>query len=697
MGQPCLPGAEPADVLQRATDTQMGRVRRVAQRIYDQDVQVSEHLEAFRGNRRDVRAERDIPDAKSQHRESAVQQSQRQYLQSQQLKRDAGTDGFEPQPWRGEFMRMCDGVCERIGKRLAELRLNRFFAVQGNRVLQAEAKNSQVVQPHDMIGVRVGEDSRTHQAGLGTDELQPEFGARIDHEFPQWSADQHAGARPLIPGIRGSADRAVAAGDGYSHARARSHHDQFDCRSGGRGRFQRGQRGLGWRAGVTGTVGQQHADQFLSRQSVLRILLSCTAAYQTETRRRLQCNPGQPATAAAFPGRDVHTDQTPPRAMTSENSLRLPHILFFSTLRNWLRLLARYHGQIDRRHWPLAVAITLFVAATLPCRLLESLLTGRAVRRHRLQYPPLFIVGHWRSGTTNLHNHLLQDPAFASVTLLHCAIPTGFLTWGWLARLIMNPRLPRSRPMDAVPLGVDEPMSEDFALAGMTHMSHYLNYFFPQIAEQTFRETVLFEDVPESDLRHWRKSWMSLLQKVSFAAGGRRLLLKNPANLGRIRELLQLFPEAKFIHVVRNPWLVHASSVRLMERFVDEMAFHSCPRSSMEQFVSARYALIMQRWRLDRIRIPPENLIELRHEEITSDGVAAIARIYLQFGLPDWDRVRPRIEAYVNSQRNYRNNTYEFDAQQLAAMDPYLRESGDGWGYQPPAPTPSPGPSSVKP
>ena len=111
---------------------------------------------------------------------------------------------------------------------------------------------------------------------------------------------------------------------------------------------------------------------------------------------------------------------------------------------------------------------------------LSVLRFGRAIRRHQLSEPPVFIIGHWRSGTTNMHNLMLQDPQFASVTMLHCAIPSGFLTWEWLARWILSRRLPKNRPMDAVPLGIDEPMSEDFALAGLTHMSHYLNYFFPQ-------------------------------------------------------------------------------------------------------------------------------------------------------------------------------------------------------------------------
>lgn len=361
--------------------------------------------------------------------------------------------------------------------------------------------------------------------------------------------------------------------------------------------------------------------------------------------------------------------------------MRLPHILYFSTLRNWLRLLWLYGRQFDAAQWPRALQITAFVAATVPIRLFERLRFCAAIRRHQLSEPPVFIVGHWRSGTTNMHNLLLQDPQFAGVTMLHCAIPSGFLTWGWLARRILSRRLPKNRPMDAVPLGIDEPMSEDFALAGLTHMSHYLNYFFPRIAEQTFRRTVLFEDVTPGDVAHWSDHYEFLLRKISYAAGGQRLLLKNPPNLGRIPEVLKLYPDARFIHVYRNPWLVHASSMKLMERFTEDLAFQSHNPSEIEAFISRRYAAIMKKWFADRALIPPENLIELRHEDIVAQPLKVVESIYEQFGLQAWTELKPRFQCYIDSLAGYQNNAYIFDPDYLIRIAAYVEPMAAKLGY----------------
>ena len=370
--------------------------------------------------------------------------------------------------------------------------------------------------------------------------------------------------------------------------------------------------------------------------------------------------------------------------MAEGKPIKLPHILYFSTLANWLRILWRYGRHIAPSHWFQAICITLFTFATLPIRLTESLIFGRRIRHHQLPQPPVFIVGHWRSGTTNTHNHFLQDPQFASVTLLHCAIPNGFLTCEPLARRVLNRRLPKSRPMDAVPLGIDEPMSEDFALAGMTHMSHYLNYFFPQLAERTFRETVLFEGVGQADIDHWGTWYEFLLKKVSFAARGKRLLLKNPPNVGRIPEVLKRYPNAKFIHVYRNPWLVHASTMKLMDRFVEQMGFQACSRAEIETFVSIRYQLIMDQWLKDKHLIPLENLIEISHEQMTSDPMPILQAAYEKLQIPGWNQVQPRMQSYVDSLKGYVNNEYQFDPGYLQRVEPCLKHFAELHGYQSP-------------
>ena len=52
---------------------------------------------------------------------------------------------------------------------------------------------------------------------------------------------------------------------------------------------------------------------------------------------------------------------------------------------------------------------------------------GGAVARTPIRHAPLFIVGHWRTGTTLLHELLILDPRHAFPTTYQCMEPNHFL------------------------------------------------------------------------------------------------------------------------------------------------------------------------------------------------------------------------------------------------------------------------------
>lgn len=373
--------------------------------------------------------------------------------------------------------------------------------------------------------------------------------------------------------------------------------------------------------------------------------------------------------------------------MTGKRKIRLPHPLVGSSVRNWLRILSRHALHISPRHYLSAALITATTTLSVPLRFYEKQRHRAAMRRHQLVAPPVFIIGHWRSGTTHMHNLMLQDPSYCTVTLLHCGMPHAFLTLGPTVGKLIDRQLPESRPMDAVALGIHEPMSEDFGLVGITELTHYLSYFFPQHAERLFREAVLFENKTAHDIRRWQRAYQQLLHKVSYSAGSRRLLLKNPPNIGRIPHVLELYPDAKFIHVLRNPYRVHASTVKLMDRFLTQFALQSPGDTDVEEFVSIRYRLIMQEWLKTRDAIPSENFIELRHEDVIRDQVGSVKTVYEQLQLPGFNEFRPQLERYVESLSGYRNNLYQFAPDYLDRVNPYLREFAEMWGYEVPEPT----------
>ncbi|MYF16601.1 MAG: sulfotransferase [Gemmatimonadetes bacterium] len=134
-------------------------------------------------------------------------------------------------------------------------------------------------------------------------------------------------------------------------------------------------------------------------------------------------------------------------------------------LRVWAKLLWGQDGvKIAPQHRGRVRRILLGSALMVPLRLIEKMRYGRAVARTKIAYPPIFIIGHARSGTTHLHYLLTRDPQFAIVSLLQSIVPTFFLIGRCWIKRFMAKQLKPKRPQDDVILAMDCPMRRNSRL-----------------------------------------------------------------------------------------------------------------------------------------------------------------------------------------------------------------------------------------
>ena len=375
-------------------------------------------------------------------------------------------------------------------------------------------------------------------------------------------------------------------------------------------------------------------------------------------------------------------------SQSQSRRLKFIHPLAGCSLPVLLKLLTTYDGA-DSIGWTQAASASLIATLGVPVRMYERLRFGQAIAAQKLDPPPVLIIGHWRSGTTNMHNHLLRDPQFGHLSFLHCQAPWAFLTAGPLARRLFAKFAPAIRPMDNVEFGLNEPMSEDFALGAMTDITHYHSYYFPRHGDDIFRRTILFEGLTVAEIERWQRTYRYLLQKVAVANDGKQLLLKNPAHSGRLPTILKMFPNARFIHVYRNPFVVLASTLKFMDRFLHLLALQRPDWKSVREACLVRYQLLMDRLLRDKDLIPPNQLFEVSHEEMTSRPMQVLERVYSHLSLPGFETAQPRLQAYVESLANYETNRYGFDEATITHWIPFLKEAIDRWGYELPANRPA--------
>jgi len=225
------------------------------------------------------------------------------------------------------------------------------------------------------------------------------------------------------------------------------------------------------------------------------------------------------------------------------------------------RLLVRNHFAIDPAFW-LDVTADLGIGAyNTILRALQGVVCARRIRRAEVRDDPVFVIGHWRTGTTWMHELLALDERHVYPNTFECLNPNHFvLTERWLKRLSRF-TLPTRRPQDEMPLNWDLPQEDEFALCNLGLPSPYRSIAFPN-HDPVDSHYLDIEDVSPRQRRRWQRTLRRFYREVSSMRSG-RLVLKSPPHTCRLPILNEIFPNARFINMVRNPYDVFFSTMRL--------------------------------------------------------------------------------------------------------------------------------------
>ena len=348
------------------------------------------------------------------------------------------------------------------------------------------------------------------------------------------------------------------------------------------------------------------------------------------------------------------------------------------TAGNWWRLVRE--NRFDPIYGPRAAFITLASWMNSVFWRKEQRLFSDAVAEVKIP-PPLFILGHWRTGTTLLHNLLAQDnDHFAYVNTYQAVNPQTFLyteevntrRYAWL--------VPPNRPMDNMALSFQAPQEDEFAPCLMSLRSLYLGISFPR-REEHYSQYLAFRHVPAAEVDEWKAAWRWFLQKMTFKYH-RPLVLKSPPHTARIRLLLEMFPEARFVHIHRNPYAVFQSFRHYFDTATWYTYLQRPDLSGIEDRLLRRYTALYDAFFTERKLIPDGRFHEVRFEELERDLVGQMRRLYEKLGLPDFEALQPKLQRYADSLAGYRKNEFsELDAPRRKKIACAWQRSFDEWHY----------------
>ena len=290
---------------------------------------------------------------------------------------------------------------------------------------------------------------------------------------------------------------------------------------------------------------------------------------------------------------------------------------------------------------------------------LQRLRYQRKIEMTKIEEPPIFIIGHWRSGTTYLHELMTLDDRLGFPSTYDCFAPYHFLVTSQILPWLLRFLLPKKRPMDNVAVGLDRPQEDEFALCAMGAPSPYYRMAFPN-SQMRYLEFLNMEEVDEQSLRRFRSSLDYFVRALTLAQQ-KRLIMKSPLHTCRIALLAEMFPGARFVHMTRDPYAIFASTRRLWSTLDATQGFQPARKGGLDEYIFECLPLMYQQFERQRAGFSASTICQLRYEDLVRDPVREVARLYPKLELGHFENVRPQLLKYLEQEKDYQPNRHHLE------------------------------------
>lgn len=328
-----------------------------------------------------------------------------------------------------------------------------------------------------------------------------------------------------------------------------------------------------------------------------------------------------------------------------------------------------------------AAMIALSVAARWPFSTAERMVMESRLPAAGEMAPPVFILGHWRSGTTHLYNIMAKSGAFGFVPPVATGLPWDLFGLAKAFNPLLERALPEHRYIDNIPVTPDSPQEDEIAVANMSDLSFYHGIYFPRAFDDLVRRGLFFDGCKPDEVEAWKKRFVYLMRKLYLHQGGKPLLIKNPVYTGRLAMLREMFPDAKFVHIHRNPYDVFVSMRNFYKKLFAEFALQGYGHVDIDETILSVYARMMTALQEDAADMPAGRYIELRYADLDAHPLESVEQVYSALSLPGFEAARPKFEAYLASVKSFEKNKFAYSDEAAAKVESRLAPFLAKWAY----------------
>ncbi len=330
-------------------------------------------------------------------------------------------------------------------------------------------------------------------------------------------------------------------------------------------------------------------------------------------------------------------------------------------------------GPIPPQKWTTILGLIGSAIGRSGFTLLERPYTRYKFSRMPEMPSPVFIIGHWRSGTTHLGNILSKAPDFGYVSPIAAGLPWNILLLGSWFRTPLQKALPKSRLIDSVKVTPESPQEDEFGTSNMIPLSFFHALYFPHKFEAYADKGIFFEGAHQKEIDQWKRIFTYFLKKVYIDQGYKQLMIRNPVYTARIRMIRSCFPQAKFIYIYRNPYHLFRSMRNYYHKLFPALALQEYKHVDIDTYILKTHSRMIERLNEEKEELATHDFVEVAYEQLDAEPLMEMERIYRTLELPHFDRALPQFEAYLRSVGNYKKNSYPYDEEMFNKVN-------EAWG-----------------
>ncbi len=345
------------------------------------------------------------------------------------------------------------------------------------------------------------------------------------------------------------------------------------------------------------------------------------------------------------------------------------------------KLLYDNQFRVHPTRWPMAGMIGCCSVVNSCLSAIQTVCYTNKIRNSSFDSPPLFIIGHWRSGTTLLHELMSLDPRMAFPNNYEVFVPHHFLVSKALLQPLVLLLMPPTRPMDTMPMRVELPQEDDFALCAMGAPTPYRRIAFPNQANHDYLQ--LDADNLTSDQESNLFECLNKFYRALTVRHQKQLVLKSPPHTGRIAKLAEWFPGAKFIHLSRNPSQLVPSTIRLWQTLDQVQGFQTAKYDSdwLLEHIQKNKEVMYGSYFRDRSKLPANQLVEIKFEDLVADPLMQMQAVYEQLELDDFSANRDNVGQYFERRDGHKKNPNKLNPELESWIETNWRDYKDQFGY----------------